>query len=74
MVFFMIFNIACGVSQSAAQIIIFRFLAGCGGAAPISVGAGALTDLFRAHERGRAMAFYAIGVLIVSSFRISCYL
>ena len=52
MAIFFIFNIACAVSQTTAQMIVFRFFAGCGGAAPVSVGAGTLTDCFRAHERG----------------------
>lgn len=37
--FFLIFNIACGVSQTSAQMIVFRFLAGLGGSAPLAVSA-----------------------------------
>jgi MFS family permease len=37
--FFLIFNIACGVSQTATQMIVFRFLAGLGGSAPLAVSA-----------------------------------
>lgn len=37
--FFLIFNIACGVSRTAAQMIVFRFLAGLGGSAPLAVSA-----------------------------------
>lgn len=35
--FYIIFNIACGVSQSTGQMIAFRFLAGLGGSAPLAV-------------------------------------
>ena len=35
--FFLVFNIACGVSQTKGQMIAFRFLSGLGGSAPLSV-------------------------------------
>jgi len=35
--FYLIFNLACGFSTSAVQIIIFRFLSGFGGSAPLAV-------------------------------------
>lgn len=35
--FYLVFNIACGVSRSKGQIIAFRFLAGLGGSAPLAV-------------------------------------
>lgn len=35
--FYLVFNIACGVSQSKGQMIAFRFLAGLGGSAPLAV-------------------------------------
>jgi MFS family permease len=34
---FLVFNIACGVCQSKGQMIAFRFLAGLGGSAPLTV-------------------------------------
>lgn len=36
--FYLVFNIACGFAQNKAQIIVFRFLSGLGGSAPLSVG------------------------------------
>jgi len=35
--FYLIFNIACGVSRSKGQMIAFRFLSGLGGSAPLAV-------------------------------------
>jgi MFS family permease len=32
--FYLVFNIACGVSQSTRQLIAFRFLSGLGGSVP----------------------------------------
>ena len=34
---YLVFNIACGVSQTKGQMIAFRFLAGLGGSAPLAV-------------------------------------
>lgn len=36
--FYIVFNVACGVSKSTGQMIVFRFLAGLGGSAPMAVG------------------------------------
>ena len=35
--FYLAFNIACGFAQSKGEMIAFRFLAGLGGSAPLSV-------------------------------------
>lgn len=35
--FYLVFNTACGLCQSQAQILVFRFLAGMGGSAPLAV-------------------------------------
>lgn len=36
-IWFLVWNIACGVAQSKGQLIAFRFLAGLGGSAPLAV-------------------------------------
>lgn len=58
--FFLAFNIGCSFAQTKNQLIAFRFLAGLGGSAPLSVGGGVLGDLWKPHERGKAMAIYAL--------------
>lgn len=37
-VFFIIFNLVCGFAQTIPEILVFRFLAGLGGSAPLGVG------------------------------------
>ncbi|KAL4782730.1 major facilitator superfamily domain-containing protein [Aspergillus varians] len=62
--FYLVFNIACGVSQTKAQMIIFRFLSGLGGSAPLAVGGGVLSDCFRPEERGKSVAIYSLAPLL----------
>ena len=35
--FYLVFNIACGVSRNKGEMIAFRFLSGLGGSAPLAV-------------------------------------
>lgn len=60
-VFLLIFNIACAVSKNTTQLMVFRFLAGMGGAPPLSVGAGVLADMFDDAHRNLPLAFYSLG-------------
>ncbi|XHF96636.1 hypothetical protein AWENTII_000259 [Aspergillus wentii] len=61
---YLVFNIACAVSQSKGQMIAFRFLAGLGGSAPMAIGGGVLSDCFRPEERGKGMAMYSLAPLL----------
>jgi MFS family permease len=36
-IFYLVFNIACGVCTSKGQMLAFRFLSGLGGSAPLAV-------------------------------------
>ncbi|KAF9887939.1 hypothetical protein FE257_009461 [Aspergillus nanangensis] len=62
--FYLVFNIACGVAQTKAQMIVFRFLAGLGGSAPLAVGGGVLSDCFKPEERGKSIAIYSLAPLL----------
>jgi multidrug resistance protein len=62
--FYLCFNLGCGFAQSKGQMIAFRFLAGLGGSAPLAIGGGVLSDLFRAEERGRAISIYSLAPLL----------
>ncbi|KAL4917692.1 major facilitator superfamily domain-containing protein [Aspergillus aurantiobrunneus] len=62
--FYLIFNIACGVSQTKVQMIVFRFFSGLGGSAPLAVGGGVLSDCFRPEERGKSVAIYSLAPLL----------
>lgn len=46
------------------QLIVFRFLAGFGGSAPLAIGGGVLSDLFTAEQRGKAMSIYSLAPLL----------
>ncbi|KAK7734328.1 hypothetical protein SLS57_000020 [Botryosphaeria dothidea] len=61
---FIIFTIACAVSNSLGMLIAFRFLAGCFGAVCITIGAGTIADVMPVEKRGGAMAIYAMGPLL----------
>ncbi|KAJ5378024.1 Efflux pump vrtL [Penicillium cataractarum] len=62
--FFLVFNIGCGVSQTKTQLIVCRFFAGLGGSAPLAVGGGVLSDCFRPEERGKSIAIYSLAPLL----------
>ena len=57
-------NLGCGFVQNKEQLIAFRFLAGLGGSAPLSIGGAVLGDCFRPEERGKAIAIYSLAPLL----------
>lgn len=59
--FLVIFNVACGLSHSLTQILVFRFLAGCGGAAPLAIGAGVVADVWDDDHRTSAIGLFSVG-------------
>ncbi|KAL8832154.1 MAG: hypothetical protein Q9191_000427 [Dirinaria sp. TL-2023a] len=62
--FYLIFNTACGFAQSTGQILAFRFLAGLGGSAPLTIGGGILADCWTAEERGVSIGIYTLAPLL----------
>lgn len=63
-VLFVIFTVACAVSSNLNMLIGFRFLAGCAGSAPLTIGGGTIADLIPQEKRGGAMSIWAMGSLI----------
>jgi hypothetical protein len=61
---FLVFNLVCGFAQNGAQMLVFRFLAGIGGSAPLAIGGGILADCFHPEQRGKAIAIYSLAPLI----------
>ena len=57
----LIFTIACALSSNVNMLIGFRFLAGCVGSAPITIGGGVITDIMPQETRGKAMAIFISG-------------
>ncbi|KAI0782991.1 MFS polyamine transporter [Abortiporus biennis] len=62
--FFLVWNLACGFAQTKVQLIVFRFFAGLGGSAPLSVGGGVLSDMFIPEQRGKAIGVYSLAPLL----------
>ncbi|KAJ3019935.1 UNVERIFIED_CONTAM: hypothetical protein HDU68_010425 [Siphonaria sp. JEL0065] len=62
--FFVVFNAVCGLSQTKEQLILFRFLAGLGGSAPIALAGSVVADCFSGAEMGMAMSYYGLGVIL----------
>lgn len=61
---FFVFTIACGVSSNVGMLLAFRFLAGCAGSAPLTIGGGTVSDVIPQEKRGAAMALFAVGPLL----------
>ncbi|KAF1920046.1 major facilitator superfamily domain-containing protein [Ampelomyces quisqualis] len=62
--FFVVFNVACAVSNSMGMLIAFRFLAGCAGSAPLTLGGGTIADMFAPQQRAGAIAIWSMGPLL----------
>jgi len=63
-VLFIIFTVACALSPSLSALIGFRFLAGCAGSTPVTLGGGTVADVIHPSHRGLAMSLYILGMLL----------
>ncbi|KAI7125425.1 MFS general substrate transporter [Hortaea werneckii] len=63
-IMFEIFTIACAVSTSLTQLIVFRFFAGCFGVCPVTLGGASISDLMDQDKRGAAMSLFGMGPLL----------
>lgn len=61
---FTLTSLCCGMSQSLAQIVLFRLLQGLSGAALIPMAQAVLFDINPPEHYGRAMAAWSQGVLL----------
>ena len=59
-----IFTVACAVATNMPMFVIFRFLAGCAGSCPLTIGGGTVVDVIPQQSRGAAMSIFAIGPLL----------
>lgn len=58
---FFVSSIACALSPNFATLVVFRFFAGAGGSAPISIIGGVLADIYEDPAvRGTATAAYTV--------------
>lgn len=60
---FLVFVIGTAVSRTTAQFMVFRFISGCMGGVPMSLGGGTIADLTIPAERAKAMALFSLGPL-----------
>ncbi|KUJ07188.1 putative MFS transporter [Mollisia scopiformis] len=58
---FIAFLLGCGWSQNIVEFLIFRFIAGCAGSSPSTIGGGTVADLIPVEHRGAAIAMTSIG-------------
>ncbi|KAJ3356518.1 hypothetical protein HDU83_000869 [Entophlyctis luteolus] len=62
--FFVIFNTACGFAQTESELLLFRFLAGLGGSAPMVISGSVVADCFKGNELGSAMSYFGLGIVL----------
>lgn len=62
--FFCAWHVGCALAPSLDSLIAFRFLAGVGGSAVLTLGGGIISDCFRVEERGRGLAIWSMGFIV----------
>ncbi|KAF9654303.1 MFS polyamine transporter [Thelephora ganbajun] len=63
-VLFLAFNLGCGFTRNKAQLTVLRFMAGLGGGAPVAIGGGLISDVWRPEERGKALSLYLLAPVL----------
>lgn len=63
-VVFLGFTIGCALSTNLGMFLVFRFLTGCAGSGPLTIGGGTVSDVIPQDQRGAAMAIFALGPLL----------
>jgi len=61
---FTIASVLCGVAQNLPEMVLFRVLQGAFGAALMPVSQSIMLDLYPIEQRGSAMAFWGVGVMV----------
>lgn len=61
---FIVTSMLCGAAQSLEQIVIFRLLQGCFGAALVPIAQAVMLDIFSLKERGTAMGVFGVAVMV----------
>lgn len=61
MFLFVICQLACALSTNVGMLLAFRFLAGCAGSTPVTIGGSTIGDMFPKENRGGAMAVWGMG-------------
>lgn len=61
---FLAFTIGCALSTNIGMFLGFRFITGCAGSAPLTIGGGTIADVIPQQSRGKAMGLFAVGPLL----------
>ncbi len=61
---FIVASMLCGAAQSLTEIVVFRLLQGCFGAALVPIAQAILLDIFSVKERGAAMGVFGVAVMV----------
>lgn len=61
---FVAFVIGGALSKSLPQFLVFRFISGCAGATPLTIGGGTIADVIPLERRGLAAALFGLGPLL----------
>ncbi|KIM97316.1 hypothetical protein OIDMADRAFT_130385 [Oidiodendron maius Zn] len=63
-VIFVVFLVGCAVSKNISEFMVFRFISGFAGAAPLTIGGGTIADCIHVEKRGMAAALFGLGPLL----------
>jgi MFS family permease len=58
---FLIWSVACALSNNLSALIVFRLFAGLAGSAGMTIGAGTIADMVPLEKRGLAMMGWILG-------------
>ncbi|TGJ82081.1 hypothetical protein E0Z10_g6695 [Xylaria hypoxylon] len=61
---FIAFVIGCALSRNTPEYMVFRFLSGFAGAAPLTIGGGTIADVIPLERRGFASSLFGLGPLL----------
>ena len=61
---FTVASMLCGLADSLAEMVLFRFTQGIFGAALVPLSQGTMLNIYPAEQRGQAMAIWGMGVML----------
>lgn len=63
-VIFAAFTLGCALVTNTCMFLVFRFIAGCAGFAPMTIGGGNIADVFTQEKRSGVMVILALGPIL----------
>ncbi len=62
--FYTLWTVVCGFAKTKTQFFVFRAFSGFGASVALALGGGVIGDVWKAEERGRALAWYLLAPLL----------